>query len=208
MPLIRKTPDPLSAAAPGLAAVASAFANGTPEERWAAARSVHDIPGSARILGEALARERNSRVREAMFTSLARISTAESVELILPFLRSDEAHLRNGALDALRAMKGAVLPYLPRLLGDGDADVRLLACELVRNVPDDEAARLLCGLLEAEREPNVCASAVEVLAEIGGSEALSVLARCEERFSSSPFLVFSIKVAADRIRSQPLQPSV
>ena len=208
MPLIRKTPDPLSAAPPGLMAVVTAFSNGTPEERWTAARSAHDIPGSARILGEALAREHDARVREAIFTSLARIATAESVEMILPFLRSDEAHLRNGALDALRAMKGAVAPYLQRLLGDGDADVRLLACELILNVPDAEAARLLCGLLEAEREPNVCASAVEVLAEIGGSEALPVLARCEERFSATPFLVFSIKVAADRIRSQPSQPSV
>ena len=188
--------------------VGNALANGTPEERWAAARSAPDIPGSARILGEALRRESNPRVREAMFTGLARIATAESVEQILPFLRSDEAHLRTGALDALRTMKGAVSPYLRRLLEDDDADVRLLACELVRNVPDGEAARLLCGLLEAEREPNVCASAVEVLTEIGGSEALPVLARCEERFSATPFLVFSIKVAADRIRSQPSQPSV
>ena len=130
------------------------------------------------------------------------------MELILPFLRSDDAPLRNGALDALRAMKGRISPYLPRLLEDGDSDVRLLACELVHNVPDDEAERLLCGLLEAEREPNVCASAVEVLAEIGGSGALQVLALCEERFRATPFLVFSIKVAADRIRSQPAQPSV
>ena len=181
--------------------MATAFAHGTPEERWVAARSAHDIPGSARILAEALIRERNPRVREAMFTSLACIATAESVEMILPFLRSDEAHFRTGALDALRAMKGTVSPYLPQLLEDGDADVRLLACELVRNLPDDEAARLLCALLEAEREPNVCAAAVEVLAEIGSADALQVLARCEERFSSTPFLLFSIKVAADRIRS-------
>jgi HEAT repeat protein len=203
MPLIRKTADPLATAPPPLAEVVRALANGTPEERWAAARAAHDIPGSAKILGEALTREPLARVREAMFTSLARIATAESAELILPFLRSDEAHLRNGALDALRAMKSTVSPYLQRLLEDGDADVRLLACELVRNVPDDEAERLLCSLLEAEREPNVCASAVEVLAEIGGADALPVLARCEQRFRESPFLVFSIKVAADRIRSQP-----
>ena len=188
--------------------MASTLANGTPEDRWAAARSAHEIPEGARIVAGALTRERDPRVREAMFTSLARISTPESIEFILPFLRSDEAHLRNGALDALLAMKGAVSPYLQRLLGDADADVRLLACELVRNVPDDEASRLLCGLLEAEREPNVCASAVEVLAETGAADALQVLARCEQRFSATPFLVFSIKVAADRIRSQRSQPSV
>jgi hypothetical protein len=202
MPLIRKTRDPSSAPPLDLAAVVSALASGTDDERWAAARSAIELPGSAGPLGNALLREPNSRVREALFTSLARIATPESVELLVLFVRSDEAHLRTGALDSLRAMKGAVWPYLPRLLADGDADVRLLACELVRNVPGDEASRLLCGLLESEAEPNVCASAVEVLAEVGGTDALPVLARCEERFRATPFLAFSIKIAADRIRSQ------
>ena len=45
-------------------------------------------------------------------------------------------------------------------------------------------------------------SAVEVLAEVGGAEALPALARCAERFRGTPFLEFSIKVAADRIRAQ------
>jgi HEAT repeat protein len=202
MPLIRKTSDSLSSPPVDLAAVLAALASGTDDERWAAARAAHDLPGSAQALAEALLRERNSRVREAMFTSLLRIATPECVELLVLFLRSDEAHLRSGGLDALRAMKGAVWPYLPRLLADGDADVRLLACELVRNVPVEEASRLLCGLLESELEPNVCASAVEVLAEVGGAEALPVLARCEQRFRATPFLAFSIKIAADRIRSQ------
>jgi hypothetical protein len=202
MPLIRKTRDPSSSPPLDLAAVMSALASGTDDERWAAARSAHELPGSAMALAEALLREPNSRVREAMFNSLVRIATPESVELLVLFVRSDEAHLRTGALDSLRALKGAVWPYLPRLLADGDADVRLLACELVRKVPDDEASRLLCKLLESEAEPNVCASALEVLAEVGGADALPVLARCEERFRATPFLAFSIKIAADRIRSQ------
>jgi HEAT repeat protein len=202
MPLIRKTRNPSSSPPLDLATVMSALASGTDDERWAAARSAHELPGSAMALAEALLREPNSRVREAMFNSLARIATPESVELLVLFVRSDEAHLRTGALDSLRAMKGAVWPYLPRLLADGDADVRLLACELVRKVPDDEASRLLCKLLESEAESNVCASAVEVLAEVGGTDALPVLARCEERFRATPFLAFSIKIAADRIRSQ------
>jgi HEAT repeat protein len=202
MPLVRKTPDLSSAAPPDPKAVVVALANGNDDERWAAARSAHDVPGGASALGEALARERNPRVREAMFTSLARIASVEAVEVLLPYMRSDEAHLRTGAMDSLRAMKGTAWPYLPRLLRDDDADVRLLACELVRNVPADEAAQMLCLMLETEHEPNVCASAVEVLAEVGGVEALPVLARCEERFGATPFLAFSIKIATDRIRSQ------
>ena len=88
---------------------------------------------------------------------------------------------------------------MPRLLADPDSDVRLLSCELVRGLPEGEANRLLCDLLERETEKNVCAAAVEVLAEIGRPEALPALARCAERFAGDPFLAFGIKVATDRI---------
>jgi len=206
MPLIRKPAGSPPVPALDSASILDALANGSDDERWAAARALPEVPGGARALGDALSRERNLRVREAIFTSLARIGTAESIELVLPFLRSDDAHLRTGALDALRAMKGGVEPYMPQLLHDDDADVRLLACELARNLPSEAAAGLLCALLGSELEPNVCASAVEVLAEVGGPEALPVLARCADRFRGMPFLEFSIKITAERIRAQSSQP--
>ena len=201
MPLIRKDAQSVATSSLDLAKVVTALANGTEDERWAAARAAPDVRGGVKALGEALLRERNPRVREALFTSLTRVSTAESVELLLPLLRSDDAHLRTGALDALRAMKSVVRAYVPQLLHDVDADVRLLACELARDLPNGESARLLCDVLESELEANVCASAVEVLAEVGGPEALPVLARCEARFRGTSFLEFAIKITADRIRA-------
>jgi hypothetical protein len=96
-------------------------------------------------------------------------------------------------------MPQACRPHLPALLADADADVRLLSCELARGLPDEEANRLLCDLLERETEKNVCAAAIEVLAEIGRPEALPSLARCGTRFSGDPFIAFSLKVATERI---------
>ena len=89
--------------------------------------------------------------------------------------------------------------HLAQLLADPDADVRLLSCELVRGQPEEEANRLLCDLLQAESEKNVCAAAIEVLAESGRPEALPALARCAARFSDDPFIAFSVKIASDRI---------
>lgn len=207
MSLIRKSPGPVTPPpAQSEEALLAALANGTDDERWAAARAAPDLPHGVKALADALPRERNSRVREAMFTSLVRAATTESAEAVLPLLRSDDAQLRTGALDALRAMKEAVWTYVPQLLNDPDADVRLLACELTRNLPDAEAAHLLCVLLDAETEPNVCGSALEVLAEVGGAQVLPVLARCEERFRGFAFLKFAIKTTADRIRSQSSGP--
>jgi HEAT repeat protein len=204
MPLIRKSADsPQPSSHREAGDVLTALTGGTREERWAAARAAPDLPGGIPALARALASEADPRVREAILTGLARVRTAESVQAVLPHLRSDDASLRTGALDALRAMPEAAAPHLEGLLSDADADVRLLACDLVRSLPDPEAARLLCGLLEKEREANVAAAALDVLAEIASSDALPCLARCAERFRDDPFLGFAIKVVTDRIGADP-----
>jgi hypothetical protein len=103
-------------------------------------------------------------------------------------------------------MTSVVVPQLPQLLHDPDADV---ASAGVRAGPKSAKRRrhpLLCGLLESELEPNVCAAAVEVLAEVGGPEALPILERCAARFRGTAFLEFSIRITADRIRAHSSQP--
>lgn len=197
MPLVRKPSTPVRPAS------AASLGEGTSDERWAAARSAAERPDGAALLAAALAQESDPRVREAIFTGLARIATAECAAAVVPYLRSDEASLRSGAIDALRAMPEAARPHLPRLLADPDPDVRLLSCELVRGLPDSEANHLLCDLLEVETEKNVCAAAVEVLAEIGRPEALPSLSHCATRFDGDPFIAFSIKIAIERIVAPP-----
>jgi HEAT repeat protein len=96
-------------------------------------------------------------------------------------------------------MARAAPELLPRLLNDKDADVRILSCELARSLPSAEATGLLCKLLAAEREINVCAAAVDVLAEVGSSDALAGLHECAARFGDSPFIAFAIKIVTDRI---------
>lgn len=205
MPLVRKPPPgpPVAASsAVDADAIVRALASGTEDERWSAARAAADLPASVPALGAALARERSSVVREALFSALVRIANPQSVETVLPFLRADDAQVRTNASDALLAMKSAAWPYLRVLLNDQDADVRILACNLVREMPQDQSVRLFCERLDAETEGNVVAAVVEVLAEIGGAEALPALAQCAERFNATPFLTFTIKIAMDRVRSQ------
>ena len=197
MPLVRR-PSPTVAPAAVLPDAPLVVGQGTSEQRWLAVRTAaerKEVP----LLASALQGESDARVREAIFTGLARIGTAESAAAVVPYLRSDDASLRTGAIDALRAMPDAVRAHLATLLADPDPDVRLLSCELVRGLPEGEANRMLCDLLERETEKNVCAAALEVLAEIGKAEALPTLERCADRFASDAFIAFSIKVATDRI---------
>lgn len=199
MPLIRKDSAPKTDAGPAPAAALVRLTGGTPDERWAAARELGGQPGGVAALAAALHTEADPRVREAIFTTLARLGTPEAAAAVLPHMRADDANLRTGALDALRAMPKAAAAHVPALLTDADVDVRILACELVRHLPAEEATRLLGELLAREPEVNVCASAVDVLAECGGPGALSALQACAARFPDETFLRFAIQVATERI---------
>jgi HEAT repeat protein len=203
MPLIRKAPSgPTDPGSPDKDAAVAALRAGSTQQRWTAARTLATFPDAASALRLALADEADQRVRETIFTSLARINTAESVDAVLPYLRSDDARLRNSALDALRAMPSAVHLRLEALLRDTDPDVRILACELARDMPSSEASRSLCAVLDTDPSVNVCAAAIETLAEIGSPDDIASLKRCAARFPDQSFLGFSAKSACQRIGSQ------
>jgi HEAT repeat protein len=203
MPLIRKDPADMAGTTPsGTRQTAELLRSGTTDERWSAARAFGSIPDGTKALGEALMSETDPRVREAIFTSLIRLASRESVDAVVPHLRADDANLRMGALDALRAMIDVVRPILPVLLTDPDADVRLLICDLARELPSPEATRLLCGVLTREPQLNVCAAAVDVLADIGEPDALPFLEQCPGRFGGDTFLQFAVKTAMERIASE------
>ena len=206
MPLIRK--ETAGTANPGLAHPGHLLREGTTDERWSAARALGSDPANGtKPLAEALSTEPDTRVREAIFTSLVRIGTQECVDAVIPFLRVNDPQLRTGALDALRAMP-AVRPVLPELLADADADIRVLACDLARDLPSPDATGLLCDVLARETEANVCAAAVDVLADIGTAEAIPFLRNCAARFGDVGFLTFAVSVALDQIAAgRPLDRS-
>jgi HEAT repeat protein len=77
--------------------------------------------------------------------------------------------------------------------------VRILATELARNMPAQDATRVLCGLIEHEQHPNVCAAAIDVLAEVGTRDAIPALTACAERFSNTPFVPFAVSITMARI---------
>jgi HEAT repeat protein len=198
MPLIRRGPPGPEPPPPGdtpATAAAEALRHPDPERRWAAARALGDGSDPA-PLAEALAAEQDPRVREALLTAMIRLGAAAA---LLPFLRLDDAGLRTGALEALQAMPGRMAPHLPALLADADPDVRILAAELARSLPPDQATALLCRRLETEPHPNACAAAVEVLAELGTAAAGPALRAVAERFAADPFLPFAVSAALARI---------
>jgi HEAT repeats len=201
MPLLRRgKPDqaPPQPAEP-LDVLAAELRHPDPERRWSAARRLGDRPGAAGHLAAALPGETEPRVVEAIFTSLARRGGAESAAHLFPLLRSDDAALRNGAIEALQTMPAVLARHIEELLGDPDSDVRIFAAELTRKMPAAPATASLCRLLDREAHPNVCAAAIDVLAEIGSRDAIAHLERCRDRFAGQPFLAFAIASAIETL---------
>jgi HEAT repeat protein len=203
MPLIRRGPPTSPPASPTSAAQQGLLETGTVSERWAAARAMGQDASTVPLLAGALRLPQAPEVREAIFTSLVLIHTADAAAALASVIRSDDAQLRTGALDALGAMLDVAQPLLPALLGDPDPDVRLLACELVRPLEPRVGTELLCNMLESEQQPNVCGAAVDVLSETGLNSAVDVLRRCAVRFADEPYLGFAIADAIERTATRP-----
>ena len=177
----------------------AALSRPDPEARWSAARAVGGRADAIPALAAALEAEQVPRVREAIITALVRTGGEGSVRALLPWLRSQDAGRRAAAVEALQSLPNAILPFMVSLLGDADSDVRIMAAELARNMPAADASRVLCALLEREQHANVCAAAIEVLAEVGTRDAVPTLAACAERFAGTPFLPFAAATAIARI---------
>jgi HEAT repeat protein len=169
------------------------------QRRWAA----RDLTGEASAvpaLGERLLVEADARVREAIFTTLTATSGDAAVNALLPLLRSEDAGLRNGAIEALSAMPEAVGPRMAALLGDVDPDVRIFTVNLMGELRHPQIADWLLRVLAEDAAVNVVAAAIEVLAEAGSPEHVAALQAASRRFAADPFIGFAADMAIQRIR--------
>ncbi|CAK0757913.1 HEAT repeat domain-containing protein [Gammaproteobacteria bacterium] len=206
MALIKKGTTPLESdhrgAPRGLAGLLEQLADENPEVRRWAALDLGEHPDSAERLCAQLERETQPPVRDALFTSLIHIGGHAVVKGLLPLLRSDDAALRNGAIDALQHLPDAVSPYMESMLRDADSDYRIFAINVLTNLRHPRTPQWLQEVIEQDRHLNVCATALDLLAEVGGTEALPALEALPGRFNQDPFLRFATDLAVRRIRSE------
>lgn len=184
---------------PALLVDLSAPESGT---RRAAARELAAYPQAAMDLCDRLEVETSPSVRAAIFAALIRQQTAEVAARLARHLRSDDASLRNGAIEALQEMPDAVVPHLQGLLADADSDVRIFAVNILGALCLAEAPRWLAEVVRRETHINVCAAAVDALAEVGGLEVIDDLQALRDRFAGDAFMVFAIDTAIRRIRGE------
>ncbi|MYL25103.1 HEAT repeat domain-containing protein [Vreelandella massiliensis] len=185
-----------------------------PIRRWAA-RDLGRHPEAAEALLVALNDEPDASVREALFCSLEEIahhdpSSEVSMMItrgLLTFLRSDSALLRNEAIDVLQTLPESVAPHLDALLNDEDADVRILALDILRALPHPNSPVWVTQVLARETHPNVLGAAVDRATELGTSDMLPALKVLQAQPDLPSYLRFAIKIALERIEDDEPQGS-
>lgn len=170
------------------------------QRRWAA-RDLAAHPAASVALGEQLLCEREHSVRQTLFTSLTTHASEPAAAALLPLLRSEDAMLRNGAIEALAGMPQATGPRVAALLRDADADVRIFTVNLLADLRHEQVPQWLLGVLQHDAAVNVVCAAIEVLAEVGSASHIEALRQAAARFPDDPFAGFAAELAIERIRA-------
>ena len=168
--------------------------------RWAA-RDIVDCPQSSQALVQCLLVEPEQSVREIMLTTLVRIGDAPAVEGLVQCLRSEEAALRSEAIEALKQLPEMVAPIMRQLLTDEASDVRIFAVNVLESLRHPAVETWLTEVIVRDAHVNVCATAVDLLGEVGSRAALGPLQQLKSRFPQEPYIQFAADLAIKRIQN-------
>lgn len=166
--------------------------------RWAA-RDMADCPDSSGALIEQLQREEDSSVREIILTTLTHLGDEEAVAGLVNCLRSEDASLRNEAIEAMKMLPAEVAPIMGQLLKDPDPDVRIFAVNVLESLRHEQVEEWLKEVIEHDAHVNVCATAVDLLGEVGSSYSGEALEKLKARFPDEPYIRFAADLALKRI---------
>jgi HEAT repeat protein len=203
MALIRKlseaTAQPQARIEEALATLLAQLESDDAAQRRAAAHALPRDAEASAALARRLPAETDAAARDAMLSALARNGDDTACAGLVACLRSEDALLRNAAIEALKTMPLAIAPLMDDLLADPDADVRIFAINVLESLRHARVEAWLIDVIDGDSEVNVCATAVDLLVEVGTEAAREALERLRLRFPGEPYLGFAIGVALARI---------
>jgi HEAT repeat protein len=170
--------------------------------RRLAARDLVNFPEASHSLAERLEEESDAAVREALVTSLASLADSTAVLALVDCLRSEDAALRNDAIEGLKTAGHQHPELIQEALQDTDPDVRILTVGVLESLRHPDVELWLIDLLAHDVHLNVCACAVDLLCEIGSERAIPSLEHCMARFPDEAYLHFAIGLAIQRLRGE------
>lgn len=167
--------------------------------RRMAARDLIGFPQATRPLGEQLEVEDDPQALDSILHTLGCMGSTEAVEFILPCLRSSDPFKRNQAIEVLKGLPDQVAPFIEDLLHDPDPDVRIFTVNVLESLKHPHVVSWLIDVIQLDDHINVCATALDLLAEVGDETCLPALYEAGKRFPEEPYFEFTIHMAIERI---------
>jgi HEAT repeat protein len=173
--------------------------HGDAAQRRAAARGLVHYPDADGDLAARFGEEPDPSVRDAILTTLISHATPAAAAGLLPYLRASDATLRSGAIEALQSMPDVVAPFVDDLLADPDSDVRIRIVNVLAGLRHADVPRWLERVARTDPQVNVCAAAIEGLAEAGDLASAPALRTVSARFPEDPFIGYAAGLVLRRI---------
>jgi HEAT repeat protein len=180
--------------------LAAALEDADAAVRRHAARQIAGCLDAGKVLVSCLKREQDTAVREAILNTLVRLNDPSVSRGLADCLRSEDAALRNEAIETMKRLGSEAAPLLRSLLADPDPDVRIFVVNILDSERHPEVESWLIEVIEQDAHVNVCATAVDLLCEVGTEAAIDPLVRLKARFASEAYIQFAAGLALNRIR--------
>jgi HEAT repeat protein len=136
---------------------------------------------------ERLGNESSRAVRDVIFQALTRIDADSTIEGCIGLLGSDDPQIRNQAVDVLRCKQARSIPFLNRVMREGDKNIRKLVLDVLTGVKAGDAEEIYAAAL-SDQDLNVVITAVE---NLGGMRAVEFRSQVETllQADSHPMLI-------------------
>jgi HEAT repeat protein len=175
------------------------LASDNPSVRRWAARDLTDCPDASAALVQRLQHEEDYSVREVILTTLTTLGDEVAVAGLVACLKSEDVALRNEAIEAMKQLPDEVALIMRELLDDPNPDVRIFAVNILESLRHPEVESWLVDVIEHDPQLNVCATAVDLLGEVGSDAAREALQHLKARFVDQPYIQFAADLALKRI---------
>jgi len=125
---------------------------------------LNDANGVSPLI-ERLAKESSAAVRDVIFQALIRIDADLAIESSIRLFGNEDPQIRNQAVEVLRHKDGRSIPFLGKVMQNGDKHARKLVLDALKGKVESETSDIY-ALALADEDLNVVITAVENLGEI------------------------------------------
>lgn len=132
---------------------------------------------------QSLLTEKDRFKQEKLEQRIGRTKDERTAELVAELLYSEDAYIRNIAIELFIALEEKALPVLKEKLGDKDRNIRKFALDALKYINKKESCEIALSALD-DLDENVVVAALEVISEQLYKEATDKLLKLLQKTSS------------------------